>query len=101
MINTKNAIVVVVNGVESSDTAFELAAENGNRVGLIIANYSTKTLYILFGDQENDVSDTYFSLKLSPNGIYEMPFEYTSALVTGICAAGPTGDIMVTEISDR
>jgi len=72
-----------------------LKAANGSRRGLTIYNDSTKILFVKLGPA---VTVTDFSVKLSAQGYYEVPANYTG-IVTGVWS-GVNGFAYVTEILD-
>ena len=80
--------------IPSSTSAQTFVADNGNRVGLMIYNNSTANLYIAVNFTAT-TSD--FSIKMAPNGYYEMPRGYYTDEVTGIWDAAE-GSALVTEI---
>jgi hypothetical protein len=66
--------------VDASVTSTSLLAANFNRVGAVIWNNSTSDLYV---DFDSSVSLTSFSVKISPDGYYELPFNYVG-VISGI-----------------
>lgn len=84
-----------VTPVSSSATVVTLAAANGSRRGLTIYNDSTKILFVKLG---SGASQTDFSVKLSSQGYYETPAQYTG-IVTGLWSS-VNGFGYVTEILD-
>ena len=84
-----------VTPIASSATVVTLQAANGARRGLLVYNASTKNLYLKLGSA---ASLTSFSVKMSSQGYFEVPGNYTG-IVTGIWDAA-NGFAYVTEILD-
>ena len=61
----------------SSNVSVILIPEKPERIGAIVWNKSTSDLYI---DFDETVTLTSFSVKLAPDGYYELPFNYTGAI---------------------
>lgn len=95
-INNKNATSNYTKVIASTE-AQTLVEENGNRVGLLIYNASEEFLYIKF---ESNASYSDFTLKIDPNGLYELPLNYFTGKITGIWDNG-NGTAMITEIQSR
>lgn len=71
-----------------------LLASNASRLGATIFNDSTAFLYVKLGATS---STTSFSIKLSQDDYYEIPFGYTG-IIDGIWASA-TGNARITEIT--
>jgi hypothetical protein len=84
-----------VTPVSSSTSSVTLQAANGNRRGLTVYNDSSKILFLKLGSA---ASTTDFSVKISSQGYFEVPSNYTN-IVTGIWS-GVNGFAYVTEILD-
>jgi len=95
-INNKNATTRYTK-VQAGIVAQTLVEENGNRVGLLIFNNSPETLYVKF---ENEATYTDFTLKIDPNGLYEMPLNYFTGKISGLWD-DQTGFAMITEVGAR
>ncbi len=80
--------------VASSATNVTILASNVNRLGATIFNDSTKTLYLKLGAT---ASTTSYTLKLGPDGYFEVPFGYTG-IIDGIWSAA-NGNARVTELT--
>jgi hypothetical protein len=94
-VNFDPSTSATVTSVSSSATAVTLQAANGSRRALTIYNLSTKNLFVKLGTA---ATTTVFSAKLSSNGYYEVPGNYTG-IVTGIWDSA-NGAALVTEILD-
>ncbi|MBA2726531.1 MAG: hypothetical protein H0U53_11115 [Actinobacteria bacterium] len=78
---TGSSGVATVVQVISSVAAVTLAEDSGGREGLIIHNASTGILYVKFG---TGASLTSYSVKVAPDGMYEMPENIYGGIITGI-----------------
>lgn len=87
------ATSATVTAVASSATVVTLQAANVERRGLTIYNDSTKILFVKLGSAASASS---FSVKISSNGYFEVPSDYTG-IVTGLWQA-VNGSAYVTEI---
>lgn len=81
--------------VAASVSVVTLLASNSGRAGAIVVNNGTTTLYLRLGA---GASLTLWSVPIEPGGTYEMPRRYYTGIITGIWAAGATGDAKVTEV---
>lgn len=96
-INLKNALTRHVRIAALTESQV-FALENGNRVGLMVYNDSVEsTLYLAV---DRDATTELFTVRLRPGSLYEMPFEYFTAKVTGIWDDAE-GYAQITEISDK
>ncbi len=95
-INLNNATTTYAK-IAASASVVDLIAENGNRVGLFIANNSTNILYIRI-DADATTSD--YTFALASNTIFTMPLNYFTDKVTGIWD-GTNGFARVTQIAAR
>jgi hypothetical protein len=85
-----------VNPVASTTTnGTTLQAANASRAGLYIYNDSTAILYVKLG---TGATPTDWSLKVKPDGFYELPPPYYRGAVSGVWAAA-NGFARVTEVS--
>lgn len=84
-----------VTQVASSATSVTLKASNANRLGLVIANDSTSTLYVKFGAT---ASTTSYTIKLSPGALYETGETVYTGIVDGIWSSA-NGNAYVTELT--
>jgi len=82
-----------VTAVASSATVVTLLAANTARVGALVVNSSTATLYLKLGSA---ASLTSWSVQLDPGAYWEMPRRYYTGIITGIWSA-VNGDAKVTE----
>src|SRR6185436_6563166 len=82
-----------VTAVASSATVVTLLAANTARVGALVVNNSTATLYLKLGSA---ASLTSWSVQLDPGAYWEMPRRYYTGIITGIWSA-VNGDAKVTE----
>jgi len=99
-INTKNAISSITSVNNSTDPVL-LAAENGNRVGLLIYNNSTLNSIYIYVNWTEDTSNNDYSFVIPPQSLYEMPYNYTTLNYYGRWSSGGEDTAKVTEISDR
>ena len=83
-----------LSNVASSATSVTLLSSNILRLGATIYNDSTAILYVKFG---TTASTTSFTIKMQPDGYYEIPFGYTGR-IDGIWASA-TGSARVMELS--
>jgi len=74
----------------------ELVPAHGTRGGLIIANYTNKTVYLRFDDE--DATTDLYSIQLPSNSAYEMFAGAYQCRVSAIWAESATGSLLVTEI---
>ncbi|BAY74183.1 hypothetical protein NIES25_51630 [Nostoc linckia NIES-25] len=79
-VNPATSGVATPTSVAVSNTMQTILADNSNRKGATIWNYSNAPLCIDFG---NSVSKTVFAYRISAGGYYEIPFGYTG-IVSGI-----------------
>jgi hypothetical protein len=80
--------------VASSATVVTLLAANTARMGATIFNQSTSVCYVKLG---SGASATSYTVRMSANAYYEVPFGYTG-IITGIWAA-VNGNAYVTELT--
>ena len=81
--------------VADTATNTTILAANPNRVGGSIYNDSTAVLYL--GEGTVDVTTTNYTAQVPPNGLYEIPLNFTGAY-EGLWASDPnTGGAKVTE----
>jgi len=79
--------------VASSITVQTLLAAKATRIGAIIFNNSTATLYVKLGSAASLSS---WSFRMDPGAYWEMPRGYYSGIITGIWSAA-NGEAHVTE----
>lgn len=87
------ATVATLANVPGSVTSVTLRAANSARLGLMVFNDSTATLFIKFGAT---ASATSFTVKVAPDGYYEFPQPIYVGIVDGIWDAA-NGNARVTE----
>lgn len=92
--NVTKASTGTSSNVASSASNVTLLSSNSNRLGATIYNDSTKKLYLKLGAT---ASLTSFSVLLSPQGYFEVPFDYTG-IIDGIWDA-VNGAARVTELT--
>lgn len=80
--------------VASSATVVTLLASNANRLGATVFNDSNQNLFLKLGSA---ASLTSFTVRLTPNGYYEVPYSYTG-IITGIWSSA-NGNARVTELT--
>lgn len=85
-----------VTSVADSASSQTLLAANTSRKGCIIHNDSTVVLYIKFG---TTASATSFTVRLVPQGSYEMSGPIYTGIITGIWASDASGAARVTELT--
>ena len=83
-----------ITSVSGSASNTTLLASNASRRGASVYNDSSAALYVKLGATASTSS---FTIKLSQDGYYEVPFSYTG-VIDGIWASA-TGNARVTEIS--
>lgn len=81
--------------VNDSATSVTLLSANTSRLGAMIANDSTESLYVKYG---TTASVTSFSVLISPGGYHEVPFGYTGR-IDGIWSADGAGAARMTELT--
>lgn len=86
--------VGTVSSVSSSASNQTLLASNTDRRGAAIYNASTSVLYVKFGATASTSS---FTIKMSADSYYEVPFGYTGR-IDGIWASA-NGAALVTEFT--
>lgn len=72
-----------------------ILASNANRLGATIYNDSTVALYLKLGATATTSS---FSVKIAPEGYYEVPCGYTG-IIDGIWASDASGSARITELT--
>lgn len=87
-----NCNITSVNRINAS-TTFLVA--NPSRKGATIWNDASANLFVKFG---TGASDTSFTVRLSSNSYYEVPFGYTG-MITGIWATAGAGAARISELS--
>lgn len=76
-------------------TGVDLLAANASRLGATISNDGNKNLYVAFAAT---VSVSAFTVKIPPNGYYELPFDYTGQ-IRGIWSPSANGFARITELT--
>ena len=84
-----------ITSVAASVTSVTLHAANASRLGVIITNDSTATLYIAFAAS---ATTSAYTVKLAPGGVYESDASLYTGIITGIWDSA-TGNARVTEIT--
>jgi len=92
-VNPTATVAAIASSITGSGVT--LQAANGSRRGLTVYNDSTKILFLKLGPA---VTVTNFSVKVSAQGYFEVPANYTG-IVTGVWS-GVNGFAYVTEILD-
>lgn len=83
--------------VNDTNTDTLLLAANLNRLGAIVVNDSSATLYLGLG--ATTVTSTNYTTKILPNGYFEIPFSFTGQ-IRGIWATDPNdGGARITELT--
>lgn len=90
----QKAATATLSNVASSATSVTLLAANSARIGAMIYNDSTQSVYVKFG---TTASSTSFTVLLATNTYYEIPAGYTGR-IDGIWASA-NGNARVTEIT--
>lgn len=80
--------------VAGSASSVSLLASNANRLGATITNDSTATLYVRLGAT---ASTSNYTVKLTQDAYYEVPYGYTGA-IDGIWSAA-SGNARITELT--
>lgn len=81
--------------VAGSASDVTILASNANRLGASVENDSTAILYLLLANATS--SSTNRTVKVPPDGYYEVPFNYTG-VIKGLWASA-TGSVRVTEFT--
>lgn len=89
------AATSAVSRVNDSASSVTLAAANTDRRALTIFNDSDEILYVKLGAT---ASTTDFTVKVQPDGYYELPQPAYTGVVDGIWASDSSGAAQVTEI---
>jgi hypothetical protein len=84
-----------VTSVSQSNTSVTLLAANANRVGAILMNIASHTLYVKFG---TGASSSSFTVQLSKDSYYEVPFKY-AGIITGCWSSNGNSSVLITEIT--
>lgn len=90
------ATVGTVTTVPVAAVAVTLLLSNPARTGAMIYNDDNKALYVKLAAGPTTAS---FTVKIMPSGYYELPFPAYSGIITAIRAAGPAGNVQVTELT--
>lgn len=93
VVKEKSGTATLAN-VAGSASSVTLIASNANRRGATIQNDSTAILYVKFG---SSASSTSYTVKMTADSYYEVPFGYTG-IITGIWVSA-TGSARVTEMT--
>lgn len=88
------AATATITSVASSATVVDILALNNGRKGATIFNDSATLLYLALG---TGASTTNFTVRMPPDGYYEVPFEYLG-VITGVWAS-VSGSARVTELT--
>jgi hypothetical protein len=84
-----------ITSVADINTTTTLLSANSSRLGATIYNDSSASLYLKLGAT---ASLTSFSVKIDPNGYYEVPFSYTG-IIDGIWDSNSSGSARITELT--
>jgi hypothetical protein len=90
------ADTATLSNVADSATSVSLLAANGDRLGCIVQNDSTETLYLKYGAT---ASTTSFTAKIPPGAYWEMPSPTYTGAIDGIWAANASGSARITELT--
>lgn len=90
------ADTATVTTVNDTNVSTQLLALNDNRLGATFYNTSTADLYLKFG---TTASTTSFTVKIPPDGYYELPIPVYTGRIDGIWSADATGLVAITELS--
>ena len=82
--------------VSDSASSVTLLSANVDRVGFFIFNDSTEIAYVKFGAT---ASSTDFTIRLTPNGIYESGVPVYRGRIDCIWASNAAGSMRITEMS--
>jgi len=94
-ISTKlNSSTATLTNVAGSASSVTLLASNANRLGATIVNDSTAILYVKFG---TTASSTSYTVRMTLNAYYEVPFGYTGR-IDGIWTVA-AGNARITELT--
>ena len=77
VVTTQRASTASVSTVSASSTSQTLLNSNVNRIGAMITNDSQYTLYVKFGAV---ASTTSYTVRLTSNAYYEVPFGYSGSI---------------------
>lgn len=88
------ASVSAVTSVAASVASVNLLAANANRLGLVINNEGTSTLFVKMGAA---ASPTSYTARIPARGYWEMPFSYTG-VIDGIWSVA-NGNAVITELT--
>jgi hypothetical protein len=94
VVTKQRADTATLSNVASSATSVTILATNTGRLGCSIQNDSTEVLYLKFG---TTASSTSYTVKMSADAHYEVPFGYTGR-IDGIWASA-NGNARVTELT--
>lgn len=89
------ASTATLTNVPSSASNVTVVAANANRLGVLIVNDSTATLYLKFGATATTSS---FSVKMEPGSYWEMPEPLYVGIIDGIWSSAD-GAARVTELT--
>lgn len=89
------AASAAVTSVADSATNVTLLAANVARVGACVYNDSTEFLFLKLGATATTSS---FTVRMSPQGYYEVPYGY-AGIIDGIWGADGSGSARITELS--
>lgn len=95
LVITQRAATSTITQVGDSATSITLLALNTSRVGATISNDSTAILYLKLGATASTSS---YTVKLTQDAHYEVPFGYTG-IIDGIWASDAGGNALVDEIT--
>jgi hypothetical protein len=88
------ASAVALSNVTSAATNGTLLAANADRIGVLVQNDSTATLYLKYGET---ASATSYSVRMEPGSYWEMPQPIYKGIIDGIWSAA-NGAARITEL---
>lgn len=90
------ADTATLSNVNDSDSNQTLLAANPDRLGVIVVNDSTATLFLKYGVTASATSFTY---KIGPGSTWEMPGVVYTGIIDGIWDANAAGAARCTELT--
>lgn len=88
------ATTATLSSVSSSASNGTLLAENADRIGVLVVNDSTATLYLKYGATASTSS---YTVKLEPGSYWEMPQPIWVGIIDGIWSSA-NGAARITEL---
>jgi len=90
------ADVATLSSVASQDTNISLLAANVNRIGLLVFNDDTGTLYLKYG---TTASTSSYTVQIPGGGYWEMPLPAYVGAIDGIWVTSGSGSVRMTELT--